>query len=283
MKTQANRIQAKAEQLVSKAEVSSLVSTEAAGAAWIPHIRLSPKQRRFVEEYLFDLNATQAAIRAGYSERTAQQIGAENLTKPVVAEAIRAATAARAASADVTAAEVLRQVDAIATADPNEIVQYRRECCRYCYGEGYLWQYRTEREREEAKTRHLAEVAKAKATKLPRAAWPVFREGGLGFDPHLPPNPNCPECSGEGHGRMFIADTRNLSPALLALYGGVEVTKEGLRVLLNSKLKALELAMRHRGMLKDKIEVELAGALFERLQKARRRVGLAESADSSKG
>ncbi|MDX1390551.1 MAG: terminase small subunit [Acidobacteriota bacterium] len=43
---------------------------------------LTEKQRRFVEEYLVDLNATQAAIRAGYSEKTATVIGHENLTKP---------------------------------------------------------------------------------------------------------------------------------------------------------------------------------------------------------
>ena len=40
---------------------------------------MTPKQQRFVEEYLVDLNATQAAIRAGYSARTASQIGEENL------------------------------------------------------------------------------------------------------------------------------------------------------------------------------------------------------------
>jgi phage terminase small subunit len=46
------------------------------------HRGLSAKQQRFVDEYLVDLNATQAAIRAGYSERTARAIGCENLTKP---------------------------------------------------------------------------------------------------------------------------------------------------------------------------------------------------------
>ncbi len=49
---------------------------------------LTDKQQRFVEEYLDDLNATQAAVRAGYSEDTARQIGAENLSKPVIADAI---------------------------------------------------------------------------------------------------------------------------------------------------------------------------------------------------
>lgn len=57
--------------------------------------KLTPKQQRFVDEYLIDLNATQAAIRAGYSPKTAQQIGAENLSKPVIAEAIEQAKAER--------------------------------------------------------------------------------------------------------------------------------------------------------------------------------------------
>lgn len=52
---------------------------------------LTPKQQRFVEEYLIDLNATQAAIRSGYSEKTAAVIGAENLIKPNIAKAIQEA------------------------------------------------------------------------------------------------------------------------------------------------------------------------------------------------
>jgi phage terminase small subunit len=58
---------------------------------------LSPKQARFVDEYLVDLNATQAAIRSGSSARTARSIGQENLTKPDIAAAIE--TAQRSQSA----------------------------------------------------------------------------------------------------------------------------------------------------------------------------------------
>lgn len=50
---------------------------------------LTPRMSRFVSEYLVDLNATQAAIRAGYSRKTARQIAAENLTKPVISAEIR--------------------------------------------------------------------------------------------------------------------------------------------------------------------------------------------------
>ncbi|MDM5264691.1 terminase small subunit [Sulfurovum sp. XTW-4] len=50
--------------------------------------KLTQKQKRFCEEYLIDLNATQAAIRAGYSENTAKEMGYENLTKPHIANFI---------------------------------------------------------------------------------------------------------------------------------------------------------------------------------------------------
>lgn len=51
--------------------------------------KLTDKQERFVQEYLIDLNATQAAIRAGYSEKTARVIGPENLSKPAIQERIQ--------------------------------------------------------------------------------------------------------------------------------------------------------------------------------------------------
>ncbi len=57
--------------------------------------KLTPKQQRFVEEYLVDLNATQAAIRAGYSKKTAGPIAAENLSKPIIQTAIQKAKAER--------------------------------------------------------------------------------------------------------------------------------------------------------------------------------------------
>lgn len=52
--------------------------------------KLTDKQAKFVEEYCVDLNATQAAIRAGYSENSAQEIGSQNLSKLIIKEAVRA-------------------------------------------------------------------------------------------------------------------------------------------------------------------------------------------------
>ena len=53
-------------------------------------MKITPKQERFIKEYLVDLNATAAAIRAGYSEKTAHMIGFENLKKPEIIEKLRA-------------------------------------------------------------------------------------------------------------------------------------------------------------------------------------------------
>ncbi len=68
---------------------------------------LTAKQQRFVEEYLIDLNATQAAIRAGYSSESARQIAADNLSKPNISHVIEVAKAQRAAKAAVDAEMVL--------------------------------------------------------------------------------------------------------------------------------------------------------------------------------
>ena len=71
---------------------------------------LTPKQQRFVDEYLIDLNATQAAIRAGYSEKTAYSVGSENLRKPEVQEAIQEAQEKRVGRTEVTQDYVLKTI-----------------------------------------------------------------------------------------------------------------------------------------------------------------------------
>lgn len=82
---------------------------------------LSPKQRQFCAEYLIDLNATQAAIRAGYSAKTASSIGQENLTKPEIQEEVQRLVAERAERTGVTADKVIAELAAMAFYDPGEI------------------------------------------------------------------------------------------------------------------------------------------------------------------
>lgn len=79
--------------------------------------KLTNKQERFIEEYLIDLNATQAAIRAGYSEKTAKSIGQENLTKPDIQECIQKRMDDQSARTEITGDRVLKALADIAYTD----------------------------------------------------------------------------------------------------------------------------------------------------------------------
>lgn len=83
---------------------------------------LTPKQQRFVEEYLIDLNATQAAIRAGYSEKTARSIGQRLLTNVDIQKAIEDAQSKRAEQTQIDAAYVLRRLVEIDQMDVLDIM-----------------------------------------------------------------------------------------------------------------------------------------------------------------
>lgn len=78
---------------------------------------LTPKQRRFVAEYLIDLNATEAAKRCGYSEKTARSQGSALLTIPDISKAVADAQARQLNRSDLTAARVLEELRRLAFAD----------------------------------------------------------------------------------------------------------------------------------------------------------------------
>lgn len=72
--------------------------------------KLTDKQEMFCKEYLVDLNATQAAIRAGYSEKTANVIGGENLSKPYIREYIQKLMDKRSEKVEINAENVLQSI-----------------------------------------------------------------------------------------------------------------------------------------------------------------------------
>lgn len=86
--------------------------------------KLTAKQKKFVEEYLIDLNATQAAIRAGYSPDTAKEIGCENLTKPNIKAEIDKAIAERSRRTGINQDRVLRELAKIAFVNPNDVINF---------------------------------------------------------------------------------------------------------------------------------------------------------------
>lgn len=84
--------------------------------------KLNAKQQRFVDEYLIDLNATQAAIRAGYSPKTATAIASENLSKPNISAAIACAMAERSKRTGITQDRVLEELAKVAFIKLTDIV-----------------------------------------------------------------------------------------------------------------------------------------------------------------
>jgi phage terminase small subunit len=85
---------------------------------------LTPKQQRFVDEYLVDLNATQAAIRAGYSAKTANRIATENLSKLDIQAAIAERQKALQAKVEITQEMVIRELAKIAFGDQRRVMAW---------------------------------------------------------------------------------------------------------------------------------------------------------------
>ena len=204
-------------------------------------VPLTDKQQRFVEEYMVDLNATQAAIRAGYSQDTAGSIGHENLKKPEIQLALQQARLEQQKRTAITADGALREAWNIATADTRELVELKTGCCRCCYGEGHQYQ------------RTLLEMNTDREKWIDKGNDPsAFDEkGGVGFNPLRAPHPECPNCGGDGHARVVLKDTRYLSEKAVALYAGAKETQFGIEVKMQDKGAALEKLFKHLGLYEE--------------------------------
>lgn len=83
---------------------------------------MTPKQERFCEEYLIDLNATQAAIRAGYSVDTAKEIGCQNLTKVNIQEKIQSLRKQLSENTQITSEMVIAELAKIGFSNVQDFV-----------------------------------------------------------------------------------------------------------------------------------------------------------------
>lgn len=88
---------------------------------------LTEKQKRFVQEYLVDLNATQAAIRAGYSEKTANRIASENLSKLDIQKEIQQAMQQQSQRTGFTQDRVLEKLGQIAFSEEEDVAKVRNQ------------------------------------------------------------------------------------------------------------------------------------------------------------
>lgn len=203
---------------------------------------VSPQERRFCEEYLVDLDAKQASMRAGLPANS----GPHLLGQPRIQACLARLQAERNARVMVSQDDVLRRWKLLAFADVNELVEHRRVCCRYCWGTNGEYQ-RTRGEMDRALRQHnLDNVALVKAGKEAR----FFEElGGEGYDANRDPNPGCTECFGNGTSLVYFRDTRKLSPSGQILYAGAEVGRDGtFKLRLRDQEHALDVLSDHVGL-----------------------------------
>ncbi|HFV3959914.1 TPA: terminase small subunit [Escherichia coli] len=143
---------------------------------------------------------------------------------------------------------LVSQLMAIVQADPNQLAQFRRVNCRYCWGENHLYQWRD-----------IEEFDKA-AEKASKVGKPAPEYGGLGFVDNAIPNPDCPKCCGDGRGEIHIADTTMLDGDARLLYAGAKYGKFGIEILMEDKGAARRELLKYLATVKKPLPENSEGA-----------------------
>ncbi len=218
--------------------------------------KLPMRQQVFIDEYLIDLNGTQAAIRAGYAATDARTRASRLLGKPNLKAIVQARIEERIEAIRMSRERVLDAFADIAEADANELSQYRRVCCRHCHGlideatggRAKLYtpaEWIERRERHEARRQELIAGGRGDIGEF---AIPTPQSW---HDKRLPINSHCPECFGDGVGEVFLMDTRMISRRARALLAGVRETKDGVEIKVHSKEAALSVLAKHHKIYDD--------------------------------
>lgn len=222
---------------------------------------LTVKQAQFARKLFEGLNQTEA-YRAVYnvenmSDSSVYGAAYQLSNHPQVSAYVAKMQEDANIVAQLNVAWVLRRYMDIAVADPNELIESRRESCRYCYGVGHAWQWIDEAEF----AAELAEVidfnARQANTRKERCKPLPTADGGFGYWKPKAPHPDCPKCFGKGVLDVHIHDSRKLSPTARALYAGIKQTQNGVEIKMRNQDGALEFLARYLGL--DKKTVELSG------------------------
>ena len=219
---------------------------------------LPDKHKKFVDEYLVDLNAWQAAIRAGYNPQHSYKLVSRSDIKLALAERRQLMAGERSIEG---AAHVLNKLWDVSSADPRELVEIWKVSCRYCWGINGQYQYTKTEAHRRMQAHELGLNSKPIEVMWPRsqadyAAWQAALaglsldpQGGDGYDIKRQPNPNCQECGGDGITLQHVADTRKLTNGAKALYRGVKVSKEGkFEILMADQGQARDQLAKHYGV-----------------------------------
>ncbi|EJZ8383006.1 terminase small subunit [Klebsiella oxytoca] len=187
---------------------------------------LSDQQMIFAQHVVDGKTRVDAYRLAGYSGtgNAAYVTASQLLRNPKVSRYVHHLRNERQKRYAAELDDVIGQLTAIINADPNEISQYRRVNCRYCWGNDHKYQWRD-----------IAEQLSAERKAESDGVAPPDTSGGIGFVDNADPNPECPRCNGEGVGEPFFADTRDLEGDARYLLHGVKLGKFGIEILTADK------------------------------------------------
>lgn len=205
---------------------------------------LNPQEIEFCEVYLTCYNGTKAyqQVYGVENSATAATCAWRLLNNVEIRAYLAKRMKAMFERTEEAAGRLIQQLQYAAYGDINELIEYRREACRYCHGKDHQYQSTP------AEYRRAEKQAEADGEEFD----PL---GGIGFDPRQEPHPDCPECHGDGEGRVFFKDTRKLGPAGQALYAGAKVGKDGIEIKTASQERARELLARILKLFEEKTEV----------------------------
>jgi hypothetical protein len=196
---------------------------------------LDARQAKFVDLWLVTYNASQSYRDAGFTCKN-DNVASAAASRLLSKVKNHPYTLARQVELFARTADVQNQLiatyHAASFADPRELVEYVRRCCRYCYGIDHKFHLRPS---EMERRRQQYEADKAAAEAESKTIGEFDELGGIGYDGRKPPNYDCPECDGEGEGRALFKDTSNLSPAALTLFEGVKEGKDGTELKVASQ------------------------------------------------
>jgi len=201
-------------------------------------VALDPDERKFLAEYIIDLDVLNATKRAGiyngkkYKDSSFERLGKKILDRTHVRAALHWLQSYRARHSEINAEKVIKRLWAIATADASEISAVRVFCCRNCHGEDFQYQWINETEFNFAKAANDF----------------VSDAGGYGYDPENRPNKLCPHCKGLGEQAVFLADSRDYSADAKLLYAGAKQTRYGIEVKTHDQMRAMEMTAKILGL-----------------------------------
>jgi phage terminase small subunit len=230
--------------------------------------KLAEDERRFVDEYLIDLNAWDAYERAGLKGNVDRSLW-KLLASPRIQNAIREQRTLLDGDRPYAGARfVLGKLWDIATADPRNLVEIHNVPCRYCHGIEGSYQYTQTEIKRLRRAYILGQQGKPVEVLWPRgpaedAAWHAGA-AGIEFDMAdggvymlgRPPNPACQECGGAGKSVTYLHDTRTLNRASRALFKGVKFSRNGqYEIAMANQEAALDMLSRHYGVAVERREL----------------------------